>query len=148
MSLFINIEADNTEYWTNHPTYKNAQKNDDVGLDIPLYNSITVPPHSRSFKIDLGIRTDPTHGYMLIPRSSICKTTIRLSNSVGIIDKKYRGKLMAVVDNIGDKEVFLQEGNCYFQIVAFNGKLPKYQLVDNVNINTSRGIGGFGSTTH
>lgn len=147
MSLFINIEADNTEYWTNHPTYKNAQKNDDVGLDIPLCNSISVPPQSRSFKIDLGIRTDPSHGYMLIPRSSICKTTIRLSNSVGIIDKKYRGKLMAVVDNIGDKEIFLQEGNCYFQIVAFNGKLPKYQLVDNVNINTSRGIGGFGSTT-
>ena len=44
---------------------------------------------------------------------------------------------MAVVDNIGDKEVFLQ-GKCYFQIVAFNGKLPKYQLVDNVNNNTSK----------
>ena len=100
MSIFINIKADNTDYWTEHPTYKTAMKNDDVGLDIPLCNSICVPPNITSFKIDLGICTDPSHGYMLIPRSSICKTTIRLSNSIGIIDKKYRGKLMAVVDNI------------------------------------------------
>tara|TARA_Y100001970_G_C14259677_1_gene878863 strand:+ start:1133 stop:1588 length:456 start_codon:yes stop_codon:yes gene_type:complete len=146
MSLFLNIDPDDDHYWKNHPTYKKAEKNEDVGLDIPMQKSIIVPPKAVSFKIDLGIKLDANNGYMLVPRSSIIKTTIRMSNSIGIIDKKYRGKLIAAVDNISDREVFLQEGNCYFQIVSFNGKLPRYQLIDNLDYNTSRGDGGFGST--
>lgn len=146
MSLFLNIDPDNDYYWKNHPTYRKAEMNEDVGLDIPLQKSIIVPPKSMSFKIDLGIKVDPNLGFMLVPRSSITKTTIRMSNSIGIIDKKYRGQIMAVVDNNSEREVFLQEGNCYFQIVAFNGKLPRYQLVENLDSNTTRGKGGFGST--
>ena len=146
MSLFLNIDPDDDHYWKNHPTYKKAEKNEDVGLDIPMQMSIIVPPNAVSFKIDLGIKVDANNGYMLVPRSSIIKTTVRMSNSIGIIDKKYRGKLIAAVDNISDQEVFLQEGNCYFQIVSFNGKLPRYQLVDKVDCDTPRGDGGFGST--
>ena len=52
---------------------------------------------------------------------------------------------MIVVDNIGSSDVLFQEGCCYFQIIAFDGKLPRYQI-DNVNVDTSRGSGGFGST--
>jgi dUTP pyrophosphatase len=69
-----------------------------------------------------------------------------MSNSIGIIDKKYRGYVTAVVDNIGEKDIVLQEGACYFQIVAFDGRLPRYQI-DKVSVDTSRGEGGFGSTT-
>ena len=82
---------------------------------------------------------------MLVPRSSISKTTIRLANSLGIIDKNYRGNVMVVVDNLGDTDVLLQEGCCYFQIVSFDGILPKFQISE-VNTDTSRGVGGFGST--
>lgn len=129
----------------NHPTYKKAMTNSDVGLDIPMQKSILVPPNARSYKINLDFKACPTHGYMLVPRSSISKTNIRLANSIGIIDKKYRGDIMVAVDNIGDSDVLLQEGCCYFQIVAFDGNLPKYQI-DDVNTDTSRGDGGFGST--
>jgi len=143
----INIEViGDKSYWVNHPTYRKAKTNQDVGLDIPMLNGISVPPNTSSNKIPLGIMAEPSHGYMLIPRSSIVKTSIRLSNSVGIIDKSYRGELMAVVDNIGTSEVTLKEGSCYFQIVAFDGNLPSYTLVDNLT-ETERGSGGFGSTT-
>ena len=143
----INIEVlGDKSYWVNHPTYKKAKKNQDVGLDIPMLKKFIVPSNISSFKIPLGIKTEPNHGYMLIPRSSIVKTSIRLSNSVGIIDKSYRGELMAVVDNIGMGEVELKEGSCYFQIVAFDGNLPTYTLVDSLT-ETERGSGGFGSTT-
>ena len=146
--LFITIDPDNDSNWKNHPTYTSAKKNEDVGLDIPMQSTVIVPSKVSSFKVNLQFKANPTHGYMLIPRSSLgSKTTVRMSNSVGIIDKKYRGYVMAVVDNIGDKDVILQEGACYFQIVAFDGKLPKYQI-DNVSVNTSRGEGGFGSTTN
>ena len=137
----------NTNLWENHPTYKKAKKNEDVGLDIPMLNDKIVPANTTSFKIPLGIKTEPSHGYMLIPRSSIVKTTLRLSNSVGIIDKSYRGELMAVVDNVGDDDVELKTGSCYFQIVAFDGNLPSYTIKNELSI-TIRGSGGFGSTTN
>jgi len=144
----IDIEVlGNVTYWQNHPTYKKAKKNEDVGLDIPMLNDIIVPENAISFKIPLGIKTEPSHGYMLIPRSSIIKTTLRLSNSVGIIDKSYRGELMAVVDNIDNSSVQLKAGACYFQIVAFDGNLPSYNLIDHLS-STTRGSGGFGSTTN
>jgi dUTP pyrophosphatase len=136
-----------TNLWENHPTYKKAKKNEDVGLDIPILNDVIIPAGAISFKIPLGIKTEPTHGYMLIPRSSIIKTTMRLANSVGIIDKSYRGEVMAVVDNIGVDDVHLKTGSCYFQIVTFDGNLPTYTLKDELS-STTRGSGGFGSTTN
>ena len=145
MPLFLKIDPKNSHYWGDHPTYKNAMVNRDVGLDIPMQLSIVIPANSKSFKINLDFKTDPTHGYMILPRSSISKTNIRLANSVGIIDKKYRGDLMVVVDNIGSSDVLFQEGCCYFQIVSFDGNLPKYQIEDVVT-ETSRGDGGFGSS--
>ncbi len=142
--MHILVESDSS-YWENHPTYQNAKKNQDVGLDIPMPNTIIIPAGEKSFTINLGIKTAPSHGYMLVPRSSISKTTIRMSNSIGIIDKKYRGFLMVKVDNIGEYDIIFQEGSCYFQIVAFDGNLPKFNLGE-VDINTSRGEKGFGST--
>ena len=70
-----------------------------------------------------------------------------MANSIGIVDKNYRGQVKALVDNISDAEVVLQEGACYFQIVSFSGILPKYQI-GPVDTNTTRGEGGFGSTTN
>ena len=145
MKLKIEILGDKT-YWNVHPTYTKAKHNEDVGLDIPMLNNVIVPANSRSFKIRLGIKTEASHGYMLIPRSSITKTSLRLSNSVGIIDKSYRGELMAVVDNIGESDFTCIQGSCYFQVVAFDGNLPTFTIVDSVS-HTIRGEGGFGSTT-
>tara|TARA_Y100000022_G_C13252793_1_gene378069 strand:- start:1269 stop:1715 length:447 start_codon:yes stop_codon:yes gene_type:complete len=143
--LFLTIDPLSDHYWKNHPTYNKASKNKDVGLDIPMQESIIVPANSQSFKIDLNFKAESTHGYMLVPRSSISKTTIRMCNSIGIIDKNYRGNLIVMVDNIGLNDVMLQEGCCYFQIVSFSGNLPRFQL-GTVNTNTERGTGGFGST--
>jgi len=147
MPLFIKIDPANERHWVNHPTYNKAQRNKDVGLDIPMQSSMVIPANSKSFKINLQFKGNPTHGYMLIPRSSLGKTTVRLSNSIGIIDMKYRGDVMVYVDNIGNTDVFFQEGCCYFQIVSFDGRLPGYQIEEiNPDNNTSRGSGGFGST--
>tara|TARA_B110000971_G_C20028604_1_gene510201 strand:- start:60 stop:506 length:447 start_codon:yes stop_codon:yes gene_type:complete len=145
MTLFITIDPKNDYFWKNHPTYDKARRNKDVGLDIPMQNSELIPKNVMSHKINLKFRGDQNKGYMLVPRSSISKTSVRLANSIGIIDKTYRGEVMVVVDNVGDTDVLLQEGCCYFQIVAFDGVLPKFQISD-VSIDTPRGTGGFGST--
>ena len=146
MNLTIYVKPTNVSVWKNHPTYENAKLNEDSGLDIPMSNSITVPENAHSFSIDLGYKAEQNYGYMLIPRSSLAKTPLRLANSVGIIDKNYRGKVIAKVDNISDKSFDLIEGKCYFQIIAFNGILPTMVIVDYIS-KTNRNTGGFGSTT-
>ncbi len=146
--LRLNIQADYEELWKNHPTYKKALKNEDTGLDIPMLSSVIVCAKSKAFTVDLGFKAEQNQGYMLVPRSSISKTPLRLANSIGIIDKGYRGKVMVKVDNISDSDFEMKQGSCYFQIVAFNGVLPKYSLVKNVDESeTTRGKGGFVSTT-
>jgi len=145
MKFFITIQAENNHYWINHPTYVKAKKNEDTGLDIPMQSSILIPSGVKSFKVNLSYKGKQTHGYMLVPRSSLAKTGIRLANSIGIVDKNYRGDVCVIIDNISDNEVLLQEGCCYFQIVSFCGKLPGYQIGE-VSEETTRGIGGFGST--
>lgn len=146
MDLHLNILPDNMFVWEKHITYDNAVINSDCGLDIPMSKSIIVPKNSKAFTVDLGFKADQNYGYMLIPRSSIAKTPLRLANSVGIIDKKYRGKVMAKVDNNSDSDYELCFNTCYFQIIAFNGKLPTFSITTYIN-NTTRGEGGFGSTT-
>ena len=148
MNLNIKVLADNKSHWTNHPTYENAKKNEDSGLDIPMPSSIVIPGNSIGFTVDLGYKAEQNFGYMLIPRSSLGKTPIRLSNSIGIIDKNYRGKVKVKVDNLEEDRSFeLLEGNCYFQIIAFDGILPKMTLTNKVSV-TKRNNGGFGSTTN
>ena len=146
LPLTLKIIADNSQLWNDHPTYNKAKNNEDCGLDIPLSESHTIPANSIAYTVDLGFKAEQNHGYMLIPRSSISKTPLRLANSIGIIDKSYRGKVMVKLDNISNKDFQLKKGSCYFQIIAFNGVLPKFLLVNEIN-ETKRGEGGFGSTT-
>lgn len=147
MNLHLKIVPDNLQHWENHPTYNNAMKNQDVGLDIPFPSIVTVPAFSKAFSIDLGFKAEQNHGYMLIPRSSITKTPLRLANSIGIIDKSYRGKVLVKLDNVSKSDFVINPGQCYFQIVSFTGNLPTFDIVDCIN-ETKRGKGGFGSTTN
>ena len=144
--LNLKILPVNSYYWTNHPTYNIALKNEDVGLDIPMQKNINIPKKVKAHKIYLGFKTEASHGYMIIPRSSLTKTPLRLANSIGIIDKNYRGEIIVKVDNDDDYPFLMETGKCYFQIVAFDGNLPEFTIVNQIN-DTYRGEGGFGSTT-
>ena len=144
--LHLEILPQDKELWENHPTYINALENNDCGLDIPCPDTVTVPKNSMAFTINLGFKAAPNYGYMLVPRSSISKTPLRLANSIGIIDINYRGDVMVKVDNNTDDDFTVEKGKCYFQIIAFNGMTPKFSIVENID-ETKRGEGGFGSTT-
>mmetsp|Transcript_590 Transcript_590/g.662 ORF Transcript_590/g.662 Transcript_590/m.662 type:complete len:258 (-) Transcript_590:168-941(-) len=83
--------------------------------------------------------------FMMMPRSSIYKTPLRLCNSVGLVDAGYRGELMVVVDNIKTEEYTVKKGDRLVQIVGFTGGDVSFEIVEALNA-TSRGSGGFGST--
>jgi deoxyuridine 5'-triphosphate nucleotidohydrolase len=83
--------------------------------------------------------------FWVLPRSSIYKTGLIMANSVGVIDKSYRGELKApVVSLTGHSTV--SHGERLFQIVAPDmGWIRHVRVVDSLPA-TDRGQGGFGST--
>ena len=38
------------------------------------------------------------------------KPRIRLSSSIGLIDKQYRGEIIAIVDNLSDQDYHIEQG--------------------------------------
>ena len=85
--------------------------------------------------------------FWLLPRSSIYKTGYMMANSVGVIDKTYRGILKAPVVCVGGQgSKGFAAGDRHFQIVAPDmGPIGKVLIVDSLP-ETVRGAGGFGST--
>tara|TARA_B100000959_G_C14686145_1_gene502719 strand:+ start:96 stop:533 length:438 start_codon:yes stop_codon:yes gene_type:complete len=120
--------------------------NGDAGLDLYVLENQTFKPNETNL-IKLGISCEPEDGkaYYLIPRSSISKTPLRMSNSIGLIDGGYRGEIMASCDNIKEYEYEVKEGQRLFQIVASDSSPISYKLKKELT-ETTRGSGGFGST--
>jgi dUTPase len=84
--------------------------------------------------------------YTLEARSSIYKTGYMMANSRGIIDKTYRGELMAPIVSVGSEQSCLEKGIRLFQIIApALGHIAEVVYVDSLPASV-RGEGGFGST--
>ena len=83
--------------------------------------------------------------YYLYPRSSISKTPLRMSNSVGIIDSGYRGDIMVSLDNISDEIYEIKKYQRLFQLCSPILAPISFELTNNLS-ETTRGEGGFGST--
>ena len=89
-----------------------------------------------------------TTGFYVYPRSSISKTPLRVSNSVGIIDSGYRGHLIGKLDNLTPESYTIEKYSRLFQICAPDLSRIQVELVNSIEELgiTERGDGGFGST--
>lgn len=141
----------------------------DVGFDISLVNLIS------SDKIDLwvggfekvsvvkclydtGISIQPPEGYYfeLIPRSSITKYNLMLSNSVGILDEGYQGSIKVCLYSFDDdyprvysNDEIQTEPLRLFQLVLRKNlarEVSEIKEVDSFESTTERNDRGFGST--
>lgn len=151
--MHLKILCDNPEVlsmYKEHTTYHPG----DSGLDLFFPEDINLNPHETKI-INLQIKCEAwknsknseSYSYYLYPRSSISKTPLRMSNSVGIIDAGYRGNLMVAVDNTSDIVYMIKKGQRLFQVCSPNLSPVTFSLVDALS-ETSRGEGGFGSTSH
>ena len=118
----------------------------DAGLDLFIIEKQLIKPGETS-RIKLGISCEnmDQKPYLLMPRSSISKTPLRLCNAIGLIDAGYRGEIMAAVDNIKQKSYQVEKGQRLFQLVSMDGGPIYFELVDVLS-SSERGEGGFGST--
>jgi dUTP pyrophosphatase len=143
------------------PFYKNIdQQNTNAGFDLFVPEDVTFAPNEKKL-VSMRVKarminndqhipykedTDPTVHYWMPPRSSISKTGLLLLNSIGVIDRTYRGELMAFLWNTTDKPVEVKKGDRLVQIVAPDmGHISSIRLVKSLD-DTERGSGGFGSS--
>lgn len=90
---------------------------------------------------------------LLVPRSSLSGTPLRLANSIGLLDMGYRGEVIAKVDCLDQylDHCIIEQGKRLFQIVQHNW-LPWKNIIlvehltDLPAAPDNRGAGGFGST--
>ena len=101
----------------------------------------------RFFKKDIPEDHKIYTGYSLYPRSSISKTPLMFSNSVGVIDSGYTGNLQMALYNVSDTDFTVEAGDRLCQIAGPQYNPIKFVLVSRLR-DTSRGNGGFGSTNH
>lgn len=117
----------------------------DAGLDLTAVSEEWNEDNSM-VTYGTGIAFEIPEGYvgLLFPRSSVCKTSLNLSNSVGVIDSGYRGEVMF-------KYRYLEQGLIY-DIGDRVGQLiimpyPKVNLIEVDELSeTERGEGGYGSS--
>jgi len=118
----------------------------DAGLDIFIASSQTIKAGDTTLiKLQIACEPESNQPYLLMPRSSIAKTPLRLCNSIGLIDGGYRGEIMAAVDNVKTEDYSVEPNQRLFQLVAMNGEPITFEIVDELSDST-RGEGGFGST--
>jgi dUTP pyrophosphatase len=128
------------------PTYA---KEGDAGMDL-VATSIISETHTQ-ITYGLGIALEIPNGFvgLVFPRSSIRKTRLQLSNSVGVIDSGYRGELQATFNKITttleNQKNDYKVGDRIAQIMIIPYPSIDFQEVEYLS-NTQRGEGGFGST--
>jgi dUTP pyrophosphatase len=123
---------------------------ENAGVDLYVPTDVVFAPGERKF-VGMGTYAAVVEGedcapYWLVPRSSISKTGLMMMNSVGVIDKGYRGELIAALWNTLDKEVRVEKGTRLVQVVSRDmTSFAKVAIVDTLPLSL-RGEGGFGST--
>lgn len=136
-----------------HPDAKMPQKayNDDFCYDVWAVSEEEVAPNVWKYGLGFAIEIvndrieDIQCGITLRPRSSIYKTGMVLSNSIGTIDFSYRGEISAVFYHILPNMPRYKIGDKIAQIHMDFSYNMEFEEIDELS-QTNRGIGGFGST--
>jgi len=128
------------------PTYA---KDGDAGMDMVATKIISDNLGAVTYGTDIAMEIPKGFVGLIFPRSSIRKTNLQLSNSVGVVDSGYRGEIQATfnkiqgIDNVERDSYKVGDRICQIMIIPH----PDIQFaeVEELN-NTERGEGGFGST--
>lgn len=141
----------------------NYAKLGDAGLDITAVSD-GVFLHSSGgedawyyveYKTGLSAELPEGHVGLLFPRSSISKSSLMLSNSVGIIDQFFRGEicfrfkvdsgLVEQAHEVLGEVALYKKGDRIGQLLVIPYPTMEPEFVDELS-ETERGTGGFGHT--
>ncbi len=138
------------------PTYA---KDGDAGMDLVATEILKDTPEQITYGTGLAMEIPKGFVGLVFPRSSIRKTGLQLSNSVGVIDSGYRGEIQATFNKVFGSERMYDEmkvkeiqpneyykvGDRIAQIMIIPHPDIQFEEADELS-DTERGEGGFGST--
>ena len=156
MKYILRIIPNNEEIgniYKNHNHYNEG----DSGVDLFSSENIIIKSgETKKIKFDIScemIQVDENNDYIknvsyfLMPRSSIVKTPLRMSNSLGLIDAHYQNNILAVVDNIKKEDYSIEKYTRLFQITTGDlTPISKIEVVEEFLDKSRNRGGGFGST--
>lgn len=119
-------------------------KEGDAGLDLVAISK-SQQYDIMTYKTGLSIEIPEGYVGLIYPRSSIFRTDLRLSNSVGVIDSGYRGEIILNFNiSIDDKNIY-QIGDKIAQLIIIPYPQIEFEEVRELS-ETERGEAGFGSS--
>lgn len=120
-----------------------------VGFDIESYSSMTLAPEGVGFiSTGLAVQIPENTELTIRQRSGISKEYPNyISIGIGTIDWDYRGEIMIPVINNNPFENFIiDKGVRIAQAILSPVIRAELELVEELDMNTERGTGGFGHT--
>ncbi len=119
-----------------HPT--------DSGADLFALARTVLPPHAVT-NVHTGIAVELPEGTsgIIWGKSSVESKGIKAM--AGLVDAPYRGELIVCMFNLNDTEFIFEKGQKVAQLVVLPTLYPNFEEAEELS-DTTRGMGGFGST--
>lgn len=127
------------------PTYAHEG---DAGMDLRAVEAVAVPSGGRAL-VGTGIAFALPRGFvgLVHPRSGLAaKNGVTVLNAPGTIDAGYRGEIKVILYNTGAESFLVSPGDRIAQLIIQQVECPAIEVVAALDEDTTRGIGGFGST--
>lgn len=117
----------------------------DAGIDLTAV-AVKIDYDERIVTYHTGIAVEIPAGYvgLVFPRSSVYKTLLRLTNSVGVIDSGYRGEI-TLKYKYKDITRAYNVGERVGQLIIMPYPIVELEEVEQLS-ESERGTGGYGST--
>ena len=116
-----------------------------AGLDLYSIEDISIEPHQRIVaRTGLAVAVPVGFYGRVAPRSGLAVKN-GLDVLAGVIDSDYRGEVCCALLNTGDEAINLPQGSRLCQLIVEQIITPVPEWSNELD-ETSRGVGGFGST--
>ena len=118
-----------------------------AGLDVVAAEELTLAPGERhAVATGFAIAIPPGYEVQVRPRSGLAlKHGITCLNTPGTIDEDYRGEVKVILANLGSEPFAVKRGERIAQLIPAPLLKASFREVTQLG-ETTRGIGGFGST--
>ena len=119
---------------------------DDAGMDLFAIEDVEIMPMERK-QIGTGIALEIPAGHVgLIWDKSGLSHKIGIKTLGGVIDSGYRGEIKVGVINLGTEKYIFEKGHKIAQMIIQKKETLEIEEVNELDLNTERGEGAFGST--
>ena len=120
-----------------------AHPGEDIGYDLYSAEEVTLPARGAvGVRTGIAIEFVPAAGGIVKTRSGMAKK--RLLCNAGVIDAGYRGEVIVLMENLGDRPYSIRKGDKIAQLLEH--PLLAGEVVEDELTEAARGTKGFGSS--